>query len=243
MLTALELYGFKSFPDRTRFEFPPGITVVVGPNGSGKSNIVDGIKWVLGEQSAKSLRGKEMADVIFKGTTGTGGRRPSNTAEATLFFDNRSRRLPLDNDEIQLTRRVYRSGEGEYLINGEPCRLKDIRNLVRGTGVGADAYSLIEQGKVDQLLQASPKERRAIFEEAAGISRFKAKKIEAERRLTRVEQNLVRLADIVDEVGNRYRRIQSQASKAAKYKQYTERLQDLRTQVGTRIGGTSPSCC
>lgn len=234
MLTALELYGFKSFPDRTRFEFPEGITVVVGPNGSGKSNIVDGIKWVLGEQSAKSLRGKEMADVIFKGTTGTGGRKPSNTAEASLFFNNKSRHLPLDADEIQLTRRVYRSGEGEYLINGEPCRLKDIRNLVRGTGVGADAYSLIEQGKVDQLLQASPRERRAIFEEAAGISRFKAKKVEAERRLGRVEQNLVRLADIVEEVGNRYRKIQSQASKAARYKQYTERLQALRTHVGAK---------
>lgn len=234
MLTALELYGFKSFPDRTRFEFPPGITVIVGPNGSGKSNIVDGIKWVLGEQSAKSLRGKEMADVIFKGTTGTGGRRPNNTAEASLFFDNTSRRLPLDSDEIKITRRVYRSGEGEYQINGEPCRLKDIRNLVRGTGVGADAYSLIEQGKVDQLLQASPRERRAIFEEAAGISRFKAKKIEAERRLGRVEQNLVRLADIVEEVGNRYRKIQSQATKAARYKEYTERLQALRTHVGAK---------
>ena len=234
MLTALELYGFKSFPDRTRFEFPEGITVVVGPNGSGKSNIVDGIKWVLGEQSAKSLRGKEMSDVIFKGTTGVGGRKASNTAEASLFFDNRSRTLPMDSDELQLTRRVYRSGEGEYLINGEPCRLKDIRNLVRGTGVGADAYSLIEQGKVDQLLQASPRERRAIFEEAAGISRFKVKKIEAERRLARVEQNLVRLADIVDEVGNRYKKIQSQATKAAKYKQYTERLQALRTHVGAK---------
>ena len=234
MLTALELYGFKSFPDRTRFEFPPGITVIVGPNGSGKSNIVDGIKWVLGEQSAKSLRGKEMADVIFKGTTGSGGRKPNNTAEASLFFDNTSRRLPLDFDEICITRRVYRSGEGEYQINGEPCRLKDIRNLVRGTGVGADAYSLIEQGKVDQLLQASPRERRAIFEEAAGISRFKAKKIEAERRLGRVEQNLVRLADIVEEVGDRYRKIQSQATKAAKYKKHTERLQALRTHVGAK---------
>ena len=234
MLTALELYGFKSFPDRTRFEFPPGITVIVGPNGSGKSNIVDGIKWVLGEQSAKSLRGKEMADVIFKGTGGSHGRKASNTAEATLIFDNSSRRLPLDQDEVRLTRRVYRSGEGEYLINGEPCRLKDIRNLVRGTGVGADAYSLIEQGKVDQLLKASPRERRAIFEEAAGISRFKAKKVEAERRLARVEQNLVRLADIVEEVGNRYRKIQSQATKAARYKEYTERLKVLRTFVGAK---------
>ncbi|MGI9518069.1 MAG: chromosome segregation protein SMC [Pirellulaceae bacterium] len=234
MLTSLELYGFKSFPDRTRFEFPPGITVIVGPNGSGKSNIVDAIKWVLGEQSAKSLRGKEMADVIFKGTTGTGGRRPANTAEATIFLDNHQRRLRLDTDEVRLTRRVYRSGEGEYLINGEPCRLKDIRNLIRGTGFGTDAYSLIEQGKVDQLLQASPRERRAIFEEAAGISRFKAKKVEAERRLSRVEQNLVRLADIVEEVGSRYRKIQKQATKASRYKELTERLKELRTHVGAK---------
>ncbi len=234
MLTALELYGFKSFAERTRFDFPAGITVVVGPNGSGKSNIVDAIKWVLGEQSAKSLRGKEMADVIFKGTTGTGGRKPANTAEATLLIDNRSRRLRIDSDEVRLTRRVYRSGEGEYLINGEPCRLKDIRNLTRGTGVGVDAYSLIEQGKVDQLLKASPRDRRAMFEEAAGISRFKAKKVEAERRLERVEQNLTRLGDIVEEVGNRYRRIKSQATKASRYKELTTRLQDLRMHVGAK---------
>jgi chromosome segregation protein len=234
MLTALELYGFKSFADRTRFEFPAGITVIVGPNGSGKSNIVDAIKWVLGEQSARSMRGKEMADVIFKGTSGPGGRKPANTAEATLILDNRSRRLRLDADEIRLTRRVYRSGEGEYLINGEPCRLKDIRNLTRGTGIGADSYSLIEQGKVDQLLKASPRDRRAIFEEAAGISRFKAKKIEAERRLERVEQNLARLGDIVEEVGSRYRKVRAQATRAARYKELVARLQELRTHAGIK---------
>lgn len=234
MLTALELYGFKSFADRTRFEFPAGITVIVGPNGSGKSNIVDAIKWVLGEQSARSMRGKEMADVIFKGTSGPGGRKPANTAEATLILDNRSRRLRIDNDEIRLTRRVYRSGEGEYLINGEHCRLKDIRNLTRGTGIGTDSYSLIEQGKVDQLLKASPRDRRAIFEEAAGISRFKAKKVEAERRLERVEQNLARLGDIVEEVGSRYRKVRSQATRAARYKELVTRLQELRTHAGIK---------
>jgi chromosome segregation protein len=231
MLKALELIGFKSFADKTRFEFPAGITVVVGPNGSGKSNIVDGIKWVLGEQSAKSLRGKDMADVIFKGT-GTGGRKPANTAEATLVFDNSQGLLPVDAPEVQITRRVYRSGEGEYLINGKPCRLKDIRDMCRGTGVGVDAYSLIEQGKVDKLLQASPKDRRAIFEEAAGISRFKAKKIEAQRRLERVEQNLLRLSDIVEEVESRLRSVRAQASKAERYREYSERLQQLRTQMG-----------
>ncbi len=230
MLKALELSGFKSFADKTRFEFPPGITVVVGPNGSGKSNIVDAIKWVLGEQSAKSLRGKDMSDVIFKGS-GQGGRKMMNTAEATIVFDNAEGRLSVDAPEVHVTRRVYRSGEGEYLINGQACRLKDVRDLFRGTGVGTDAYSLIEQGKVDKLLQASPRDRRAIFEEAAGISRFKAKKLEAQRRLERVDQNLLRLSDIVEEVGNRLRSVRSQAAKARRYREYSDRLQQLRTQV------------
>src|SRR5262245_22199634 len=230
MLKALELHGFKSFADKTRFEFPPGITVIVGPNGSGKSNIVDGIKWVLGEQSAKSLRGKDMADVIFKGA-GASGRKAMNTAEATLVFDNSDKRLPVDAPEVHITRRVYRSGEGEYLINRQPCRLKDIRDLFRGTGVGGDAYSLIEQGKVDRLLAASAKDRRAIFEEAAGISRFKAKKVEAQRRLDRVEQNMLRLSDIVEEVENRLKAVRAQASKARRYRECSERLQALRTQI------------
>src|SRR6188508_2207027 len=228
MLKALELHGFKSFADKTRFEFPAGITVVVGPNGSGKSNIVDAIKWVLGEQSAKSLRGKEMSDVIFKGS-GQSGRKPMNTAEATLVFDNSEGRLPFDAPEVHITRRVYRSGEGEYLINRQPARLKDIKDLFRGTGVGADAYSLIEQGKVEKLLQASAKDRRAIFEEAAGISRFKAKKIEAQRRLERVDQNLLRLRDIVEEVDSRLKSVRNQASKARRYREYSDRLQLLRT--------------
>jgi chromosome segregation protein len=229
MLKALELIGFKSFADRTRFEFPPGITVVVGPNGSGKSNVVDAIKWVLGEQSVKSLRGKEMADVIFNGS---GTRRPLNTAEITLTFSNANRLLPVDTPEVHITRRVYRSGEGEYLINRQPSRLRDIRDLLSGTGMGTPAYSVIEQGKVDVLLQSSPRDRRIIFEEAAGISRFKAKKLEALRRLERVEQNLLRLSDIVEEVESRLRSVRLQASKARRYKQYTDRLQGLRTQVG-----------
>jgi chromosome segregation protein len=229
MLKALELAGFKSFADRTRFEFPPGITVVVGPNGSGKSNVVDAIKWVLGEQSVKSLRGKEMADVIFNGS---GTRRGMNSAEITLTFNNTNHLLPLDSPEVHITRRVYRSGEGEYLINRAPCRLRDIRDLLSGTGMGTQAYSVIEQGKVDVLLQASPRDRRVIFEEAAGISRFKLKKIEAMRRLERVDQNLLRLSDIVDEVDNRLRSVRAQAGKARRYKEYTDRLQELRTQVG-----------
>ena len=230
MLTALELAGFKSFADKTRFDFPDGITVIVGPNGSGKSNVVDAIKWVLGAQSAKSLRGADMIDVIFKGSTSS-GRKPGNSAEATLVFDNSGKQLPVDANEVHVTRRVFRSGEGEYLINGQACRLKDIKDLFRGTGVGVDAYSLIEQGKVDRMLQASPKDRRVIFEEAAGISRFKAKKIEAQKRLQRVDQNLVRLRDIVDEVGGRLNALKNQANKAQRYREMTQRLQELRLQL------------
>ena len=229
MLKALELVGFKSFADRTRFAFPPGITVVVGPNGSGKSNVVDAIKWVLGEQSVKSLRGREMADVIFNGS---GSRRATNAAEVTLTFDNSKHLLAIDTPEVHITRRVYRSGEGEYLINRSPARLRDIRDLLSGTGMGTQAYSVIEQGKVDVLLQSSARDRRAIFEEAAGISRFKLRKLEALRRLERVEQNLLRLSDIVDEVENRLRSVRTQAGKARRYKEHTDRLQELRTQVG-----------
>jgi chromosome segregation protein len=229
MLKALELVGFKSFADKTRFAFPPGITIVVGPNGSGKSNVVDAIKWVLGEQSVKSLRGKEMADVIFNGSP---TRRPMNSAEITLTFENANGLFLVETPEVQITRRVYRSGEGEYLINRNPCRLRDIRDMLAGTGLGAQAYSVIEQGKVDVLLQSSPKDRRMIFEEAAGISRFKLKKLEALRRLERVEQNLLRLSDIVDEVESRLRGVRAQAGKARRYKEHTDRLQELRTQVG-----------
>ncbi|MFO1065222.1 MAG: chromosome segregation protein SMC [Pirellulales bacterium] len=230
MLKALELAGFKSFADKTRFDFPDGITVVVGPNGSGKSNVVDAIKWVLGAQSAKALRGKDMVDVIFKGSA-SAGRKPCNSAEATLIFDNTGGKLPVDAPEVHVTRRVFRSGEGEYLINQQPCRLKDIKDLFRGTGVGVDAYSLIEQGKVDRMLQASPKDRRIIFEEAAGISRFKVKKTEALRRLQRVEQNLLRLRDIVDEVRGRLDSLKKQASKAQAYREMTARLSELRLQL------------
>jgi chromosome segregation protein len=228
MLKALELVGFKSFADKTRFEFPPGITVIVGPNGSGKSNIVDAIKWSLGEQSVKSLRGQEMADVIFNGSN---TRRGMNSCEITLTFDNSNHLFPIDTPEVHITRRVYRGGEGEYLINRGPVRLRDIREMLSGTGMGTQAYSVIEQGKVDVLLQSSPRERRVIFEEAAGISRFKLKKIEALRRLERVDQNLLRLRDIVTEVENRLRSVRLQAGKARRYKDYADRLQELRTWV------------
>jgi chromosome segregation protein len=230
MLKALELVGFKSFADRTRFDFPDGITVVVGPNGSGKSNVVDAVKWVLGSQSPKALRGADMADVIFKGSA-EGGRKPSNSAEVVLVLDNEKRVFNHDSDEVHVSRRVFRSGDGEYAINGQPCRLKDVKDLFRGTGVGVDAYSLIEQGKVDRLLQASAKDRRGIFEEAAGISRFKAKKLEAERRLQRVDQNLLRLSDIVDEVAKRLATLKGQATKAHRFRELSKTLSTKRTEL------------
>src|SRR5438876_5957131 len=229
MLKRLELVGFKSFADKTQFDFPAGVTGVVGPNGSGKSNIVDAVRWVLGEQSAKSLRGGEMADVIFNGST---SRRSLGLAEVTMTFDNSRRTLLTEADEVQITRLVYRGGEGEYLINQQPSRLKDIKQLFLGSGAGTDAYSIIEQGRVDVLLQASTKDRRTIFEEAAGISRFKAKKIETLRKLERVDQNLQRLQDIIDEVEKQLRSVKLQAAKAQRYQEYSSRLKELRVGLG-----------
>lgn len=226
MLKSLELFGFKSFADRTLFEFSPGVTCVVGPNGSGKSNVVDAIKWILGDQSAKSLRGKEMADVIFNGSA---GRRASGFAEATLTFDNSSGLLPIDAKEVQIGRRLYQSGDSEYLLNRSVVRLKDVKDMFMGTGAGTAAYSIIEQGRVDQILQANPTTRRLVFEEAAGISKFKSRRIDAERRLERVAQNLLRLTDIVDEVETQLNSTRSQASKAARYRELSAELTGLWT--------------
>ncbi len=214
MLKSLELFGFKSFADRTRFDFSTGINCVVGPNGSGKSNVVDAMKWILGDQSAKSLRGKEMTDVIFNGSA---SRKASAFAEATLTFDNSNRILPLDQQEVNIGRRIWRNGDAEYLLNRNPARLKDIKDLFLGTGAGTAAYSIIEQGRVDQILQGNSASRRAVFEEAAGISRFKARKVEAQKKLERVGQNLERLTDIVDEVEAQLNSTRSQAAKAAKF--------------------------
>jgi chromosome segregation protein len=229
MLKRLELVGFKSFAEKTAFDFSGGITAIVGPNGSGKSNIVDSVRWVLGEQSAKSLRGDEMADVIFQGSA---TRRSLGLAEVTMTFDNARRALATEAEEVRITRRVYRGGEGEYLINQQVCRLKDIKQLFLGSGAGADAYCIIEQGRVDVLLQASTKERRTIFEEAAGISRFKAKKIETLRKLERTDLNLQRLKDIIDEVDKQLRSVKLQAAKAQRYQEYSERLKQLRIGLG-----------
>ncbi|MED5447847.1 MAG: AAA family ATPase [Planctomycetota bacterium] len=219
MLQSLDLFGFKSFVDRTRFDFNPAITGIVGPNGSGKSNVVDAIKWILGDQSAKSMRGKEMTDVIFNGAS---GRKSAGFAEATLTFNNESRLLPIEATEVQIGRRIWQNGDSEYLINGETSRLRDIRNLFLGTG--SSAYSIIEQGRVGAILQANPSTRRAVFEEAAGISRYKARRIEALRKLDRVGQNLLRLTDIVDEVEAQLNSTRNQAEKAASYREISEQL-------------------
>lgn len=229
----LILSGFKSFADRTVFDFDDGISCIVGPNGCGKSNIVDAVKWVLGEQSAKSLRGSEMLDVIFNGSA---NRRASGVADVTLVFDNPEGLLQhniegeaASNDQVSITRRLYRSGQSEYLINKVPCRLKDIREMFMDTGIGVDAYSLIEQGRVGSFLQASKEDRRAIFDEAAGISKYKARKKEALRKVERVEQNLLRLTDILGEVEKRLRSIKYQAGKARNYQAYSERLKELKS--------------
>jgi len=233
MLRKLILEGFKSFADKTEFEFDKGISCVVGPNGCGKSNIVDAVKWVLGEQSAKSLRGSEMADVIFNGSA---NRPPSGLAQVTLVFDNHDGQLRLsgaDGEEhtgmVSISRRLYRSGHGEYGINKQPARLKDIREMFMDTGLGRDAYSLIEQGRVERFLQASGDQRRAIFDEAAGINKYKARRREALLKLDRVEQNLLRLSDILAEVDKRLRSIKYQAGKARNYQSYVERLRELRS--------------
>ncbi len=227
-LEKIVLNGFKSFADKTDFVFDSPITAIVGPNGCGKSNIVDAVKWVLGEQSVKSLRSGQMADVIFSGSS---GRKPLGTAEVSLFVsnpgENGARQLPIAADEVQITRRIYRSGESEYRINGKTCRLKDIRELFMDTGVGTRAYSILEQGQVEYLVSASKADKRSIFEEAAGISKYKAHKKEALRKLDRTEQNLLRLADILGEVGKRLRSVKLQAGKARNYLRYTQRLKEL----------------
>ena len=227
-LEKIILNGFKSFADKTEFVFDSPITAIVGPNGCGKSNVVDAVKWVLGEQSVKSLRSGQMADVIFGGST---SRKPLGAAEVSLFLSNPEgigrRQLPIDTEEVQVTRRIYKSGESEYRINNKVCRLKDVRELFMDTGIGTRAYSILEQGQVDHLVSASKTDRRFIFEEAAGISKYKAHKKEALRKLERTEQNLLRLADILGEVAKRLRSVKLQAGKARNYLQYTQRLKEL----------------
>ncbi|MEM7167302.1 MAG: chromosome segregation protein SMC [Planctomycetota bacterium] len=227
-LKKLTLSGFKSFADPTDFHFHEGTTAVVGPNGCGKSNIVDAFRWVLGERRAKELRGSEMLDVIFNGA---GKRDPMSRAEVSLTFDNTDNSLPLDHSEVEVARRLYRSGESEYLINRKKCRLKDVLALFSDTGIGAHGYSVLEQGNVDGFLHSNPVERRAIFEEAAGVSRYKKQKLQSMRQLDRTEQNLQRLHDIFGEVEKRIRSVKIQAGKAARFLEDQELVRQLRTVV------------
>ncbi|HIJ67264.1 MAG TPA: chromosome segregation protein SMC [Planctomycetes bacterium] len=222
-LEKIVLNGFKSFADKTEFNFNRGITAIVGPNGCGKSNVVDAVKWVLGDQSPRSLRSGQMSDVIFGGSS---SRKPSGMAQVSLHFLDAAG-LGIEQEEVEISRRLYRSGQSEYLINNKPCRLRDIRELFMDTGVGVSAYSIIEQGQIGRLLQASNVDRRVIFEEAAGISKYKTHKKEALRKLERTEQNMLRVADILTEVQKQLRSIKYQAGKARNYLQYTEKLKEL----------------
>lgn len=220
-LKSLEIFGFKSFPNKTRIEFGEGVTALMGPNGCGKSNVVDAVKWVLGEQSAKTLRAGKMEDVIFNGTE---NRKPLNVAEVTLTISNESGFLDLDISEIAIKRRVYRSGESEYFINNQPVKLREIRELFWDTGVGKVAYSVMEQGKIDQVLSSKPEDRRYLFEEAAGITRFKVKGQEAERKLERTDENIKRISVVLDEVKRSYDSLKVQAEKTKKYQTLSDKI-------------------
>lgn len=223
----IEIIGFKSFVDKVSLDFPPGITAIVGPNGCGKSNIVDAIRWVMGEQSARNLRGKQMEDVIFGGSE---SRKPLGMAEVSLVFSTDDGRVPakyLSYSEIQVTRRLFRDGESEYLLNKTPCRLLDIAELFMDTGVGAKAYSIIEQGKIGMILLSKPEDRRFLIEEAAGVTKFKTRKQVALKKIEVTRQNLVRIGDIIAEIRRQLNSLQRQAKKAEKFREYREELKEI----------------
>ncbi len=226
-LKRLEITGFKSFYDRSRLDFPSGITAIVGPNGCGKSNIVDAMRWVMGEQSVKQLRGKSMEDVIFSGTNGTA---PLNMAEVNLIMHNDNGSAPeelRDYTEIMLTRRLYRSGESAYLLNKQPCRLKDIRNVFLGSGLGTRSYATIQQGNIGTITEAKPEERRYFVEEAAGTTRFKTRKVEALRKIKATKRNLLSLDDLLVEIKRQMNSLKRQAGKAKRFKKFRARARSL----------------
>ncbi len=228
LLRKLETYGFKSFADKTEIEFGKGITAIVGPNGSGKSNISDAIRWVLGEQSVKSLRGSKMEDVIFAGSS---GRRALGAAEVSLVFDNADGTLPIDYNEVTITRRVFRSGESEYYINKSACRLKDIHELLADTGLGREAMAVIGQNKVDEILNSKPEERRSFLEEAAGITKYKQRKKDALRRLEDAAQNLTRVQDIINELEAQLGPLEESSLRTRRYNELYEELKSCRITV------------
>lgn len=223
-LTRLDISGFKSFAKKTELQFGSGITAVIGPNGSGKSNIADAVRWVLGEQSARALRGTRMEDVIFNGTQ---KRKPLSMCEVTLTFDNADHLLPIEYDEVAVTRRMFRSGESEYVLNGRNCRLKDISELFRDTGIGKDGYSIISQGRVDEILSNKSGDRRTALEEAAGVMRYRMRKEEAERKLDNTERNMERIADTLKELGERLEPLKEQSATARVFLKLREELKDL----------------
>ncbi len=223
-LKALKLHGFKSFADPTTLRFEPGVTAVVGPNGCGKSNIADSIRWVLGEQSAKALRGGKMQDVIFEGAD---TRKPAQLCEVSLLLTDCEKQLGSEFHEIEIMRRVHRDGQSEYSFNGQPCRLKDIQKLFMDTGIGRTSYSIMAQGQIDQILSSKPEERRAVFEEAAGITKYKSQRREALQKLALTDQNLARVADVIGEVGRQIGSLRRQAAKAMRYKRVNHRLRHL----------------
>ena len=224
-LKRIELHGFKSFADKSVIEFQPGITGIVGPNGCGKSNISDAVRWVLGEQSVKSLRGSNMSDVIFNGSE---DRKAQNVAEVTLVFDNEDRFMNVDYNEVEITRRLYRqNNEAEYLINKEPCRLKDIVDLIMDTGLGRDSLSIISQGNISSFADSKPEERRGMFEEAAGVAKYKKRKLESIRKLERTKDNLDRVEDICLELEKQISPLKRQKEKAEIYLDLKEQLQSI----------------
>ena len=223
-LKRLEMYGFKSFADKTVLDFMPGLTTVIGPNGSGKSNISDCIRWVLGEQSLKSLRGAKSEDIIFAGTQ---NRKPLGYAEASLVLDNSDSKLPIEFNEVIVTRRIYRTGESGYFINKTPCRLKDVLELFMDTGIGRDGYSIIGQGKIDEILSNKSEDRRRIFEEAAGIVKYRVRKVESEKKLEQTKLNLLRINDIISEIENNIGPLKNQSEKAKKYLSLRDELKNI----------------
>ncbi|MES9682821.1 AAA family ATPase, partial [Gottfriedia acidiceleris] len=223
-LKRLDIIGFKSFAQRVTIDFVKGVTAVVGPNGSGKSNITDAIRWVLGEQSVKSLRGAKMEDIIFAGSD---GRKPLNYAEVTLTLDNEDQQLPLEYSEISVTRRVYRSGDSDFYINKQSCRLKDIVDLFMDSGLGREAFSIISQGKVEEILSSKPEERRGIFEEAAGVLKYKNRKKKAEAKLFETQENLNRVDDILFELSSQIEPLRMQASIAKEYIEHRDELEKV----------------
>ena len=222
-LKSIEVHGFKAFANKIVFDFHNGITGIVGPNGSGKSNVADAVRWVLGEQSAKQLRGASMQDVIFAGTE---NRKPLSYAYVAITLDNSDHKLPVDYEEVTIARRVYRSGESEYLMNGSPCRLKDVNELFYDTGIGKEGYSIIGQGQIDRILSGKPEERRELFDEAAGIVKYKRRKVTAQKKLEHERENLVRVNDILSELERQLAPLERQSEKAHLYLKKKEELKE-----------------